>query len=124
LTSATQKDDIAMLEVMLGSLGESKYIKEEYLKFDCYADCPADVTLKTIAMFDGRAGLDVLVKAGINNPDDFIQRESLLLLQKITGQRWYDEQSGRRPRRYIQAAEQWWKEHGAEFVAKRREEKK
>ena len=120
LPKTTRKADIAALEIALALLGDPKYLKPEHLKFDTplYGK-----VLRAIKRFNGRAGLDILVEAGFDNSNDAFQKESLELFQEITGQHWYDDGMDADPRRFIPEARKWWRDHGPEFVARRRAEK-
>jgi hypothetical protein len=131
LNKTTRRQDVAALEVALALLGDAKRLKPEHL--NCYA--PVDSgAFRAIERCNGREGLNILVEAGLGNPDDSVQERSLLLLQKIAGQRWYDEKKDREYDRHlgknerldqsIAKARQWWREHGADFVARRRAEKR
>jgi hypothetical protein len=108
-------------------LGDAKRLRPEHLK----ADAPVlDGALRAIEKFNGRQGLDILVQAGLDNPDSLVQKKALLLFQSITGQDWYDDSRDQKLRRLldkdldlsrpIAEAKKWWRQHGAEFVARRR----
>jgi hypothetical protein len=80
-----------------------------------------DATLRAIESLGGRMGLDVLVDVGLDEGNRSVARQkSLLLLQKITGQHWYDPAKRQELDPVIEEARKWWREHGAEFLAHRR----
>ena len=121
LAKTTRKPDAAALEIALAFLGNPKHLKPEHLK----SDSPdPHAALRAIEKFDGREGMDILVQAGLDNSDDSVQNESLLLFQQITKQEWYKMFDGQEPRQFVGDAKKWWREHGDEFIARRRAEGK
>ena len=89
-----------------------------------------DAALAAIERFNGREDMDILVEAGLDNPDDSIQEKSLLLFERMVNQNWYSkERNGglaqfaeddQELSGFIKDARRWWRKHGAEFVARRR----
>jgi Leucine-rich repeat (LRR) protein len=130
LAKTARKPDIAALEIALAFLGDPKHLKPEHLK----ADSPVlDDALSAIENFNGREGLDVLVKGGLDNSSNLIRERSLCLLGQITKQHWPTKKKDGEATQFrgdnecrndrIADAKKWWREHGAAFVAHRRAEK-
>lgn len=120
LPKTSRKPDVLALETALMLLGDPKHLRPEHFCSDFFY---RDEAMQLIESCNGREGMDLLVKAGLDSPDAIVQEESLLLFQKITGRRWHDETRAKELSRSIKAAKQWWREHGTEFMARRRAEK-
>ena len=127
LAKTTRKPDITALEVALALLGDAKHLKPEHLD----ADSPVvDGALRAIERFNGREGMDILVEAGLDSPDGHIQEKSLLLFERMVDQNWYSKdrngglaqfaEDDQELSGFIKDAKKWWREHGPEFVARRR----
>lgn len=113
--------DRAALEVSLALFGDPKFIKRDHFKFASYRI--GFGAIQAIESFSGREGLDVLVEAGIEHPWYAVDAESILAVQRITGQVWCKNPDRERVYNYRKDVEKWWRESGAEFVKKRRAEK-
>jgi HEAT repeat protein len=132
--------DKLAFEVSLALLGNPKYLHAE--RFRGFSDKLDFVALRAIERFDGREGMGMLIKAagffehfrslgdadrrhGREAPafaDDYreISREAVLTAERITGQRWCKGKSNEQPEVYGKEVQEWWREHGAEFVKARR----
>jgi hypothetical protein len=119
LAETKRKPDVAALEIALVLLGDAKHLKPEHFGA---GSVNADAALRAIENFNGREGLDVLVEAGLSAPDEAVRQRALLLLQDITDEKWYDAMKDQDLSKSVTEAKKWWREHGAEFVARCRSE--
>ena len=105
LAQATQKQDVAALEVCLALLGDPSYIKTEH--FQLQSGHIGLGQLKAIERYEGKFGMEALVKGGIHHPWGRVRDEALLVFERITGNKmtageiedwWEVEHEGQRNR--------------------------
>jgi tricorn protease-like protein len=112
LPRARAKPDVAALEVCLALLGDPSYVKTEHFRLGSYSIGLAG--LKAIERFQGKHGMEALVKGGIRHPWAYVRDEALLTFERITGRKmsageiedwWEVEHEGkRRPKPVLELA--------------------
>jgi hypothetical protein len=115
LTASSGQDRTAY-EVSLAVLGDPSYVKRE--NFDTESYQVAFAAIRAIEQFEGREGMDVLFEAGLEHPWAAVRNESLLAIQRLTGQAWYKDDDRNQPGNFAKEAQAWWKQNRDEFLAK------
>src|SRR6185503_16454617 len=114
--------DRAALEVCLALLGDPKYLKAEHFKLASFT--VGHAALKAIERFGGREGMDILINAGLDHFFASVGEEAVLVVQRLTGERWFKERENERPSWHTKEIKAWWKENRAKFLEKHRSQRK
>jgi len=114
LEKSTQSIERAALEVCLALLGEPKYLKESHFKLR--SPRIERSALRAIELYRGRHGMDLLMSPVVLDRSSHIQREAVVLAQKLTGQQWLPSRATQETGTYSTDASNWWKENRETFM--------
>jgi hypothetical protein len=98
--------DAAACLIARSLLGERKLLSADIFKIDSYTIGYG--ALAALEKEGGRAAVDAVVNGGLEHGYAAVSMEAVLTVERMTGQKWFQNGKNERPDWHIQKVKKWW----------------